>query len=63
MAWVGPSSSSNSNPPAVGRDASHEIRLAKASSSLVVNTSRDGASKASLRHLKHLYKIAAKMEG
>ena len=35
-------------PPAMGRDATHYTRLPRASSSLVLNTSRDGASTTSL---------------
>lgn len=36
------------HPPAVGRDATHQMRLAEAPSSWALNTSRHGASTASL---------------
>lgn len=45
---MGPSSS---NSPNVGRDDPHYIRLLKAPSKLVLNTSRDEASPSSLGHL------------
>ena len=38
-------------PPAMGRDTSHQNRLLKALSSLASNTCRDGASTASLGNL------------
>ncbi|NXC12410.1 MTAP2 protein, partial [Corythaeola cristata] len=48
---TGPQRSSSSNPPAMGRDTFHRTRSLKASSSLALNTSRDGASTASLGNL------------
>jgi len=38
-------------PPAVGKVASHEVRLPRAPSNLALNTSKDGISTASLGNL------------
>lgn len=48
LGWKGPLKIIYSIPPAVGRDNIHQIRLLKASSSLTLNTSDDGAPTASL---------------
>lgn len=55
MSWRGPQKSSSSNPPALGRVASHQIRhqtkLSRAPSNLALITYRYGASKPSLGRL------------
>jgi len=38
-------------PPAMGRDTSHQTRLLKAPSNLALNTAREGAATASLGNL------------
>ena len=53
MAWVEKDHNDHrvSNPPAMGRVANHQARLPRATSSLALNASRDGASTASLGNL------------
>ena len=54
MAWVGRDLRDHPAPPTMGRDTFHYTRLLKAPSSLALNTSRDGASTASLDSLTTL---------
>ena len=51
LGWKGPQWSSDFKPPAMCRVANHQTRLPRATSSLALNTSRDGASTASLGSL------------
>jgi len=49
MAWVGRDFKAQPSPtPAVGRAATHQLRLPGASSNLVLNAPKDGAPTASL---------------
>jgi len=59
--WKGPQRSSSPNPPAMGRDTFHWTRFLKALSNLALNTSRDGASTASLGSLfQHVTTLTGK---
>ena len=51
LGWKGPQWSSSFNPHAMCRVASHQTRLPRATSSLALNVSRDGASTTSLGNL------------
>jgi len=51
LGWKGPQWSSSFNPPAMCSVANHQTRLPRATSSLALNASRDGASTASLGNL------------
>jgi len=51
LGWKGPQWSSSFNPPAMCRVTNHQTRLPRATSSLALNASRDGASTASLGNL------------
>jgi len=42
LGWKGPYGSSHSNPPAVGKDTFHQIRLLEAPSNLALSTAREG---------------------
>jgi len=51
LGWKRPPSSSSFSPPAMCRVANHQTRLPRATSSLALNASRDGASTTSLGNL------------
>ena len=51
LSWKGPQWSPGFNPPAMCRVTNHQTRLPRATSSLALNASRDGASTASLGNL------------
>ena len=51
LGWKGPQWSSSFSPPAMCRVANHQTRLPRATSSLALNASRDGASTTSLGNL------------
>ena len=51
LGWKGPQWSSSFNPPAMCRVTNHQTRLPRATSSLALNASRDGASTATLGSL------------
>ena len=51
LGWKGPQWSSSFNPPAMCRVTNHHTRLPRATSSLALNASRDGASTTSLGNM------------
>lgn len=53
---------SGSNPTAVGRITSHYIRLPRATSSLTLSTSRDGASTASVGNYFVLFQFLISLQ-
>jgi len=60
LGWKGPQWSSSFNPPAVCRVTNQQTRLPRATSSLALNASRDGASTASLGNLLQNLRVSCR---